>query len=386
MLKVTDLERTYPAQPGGSAVHALQSVSLSVEQGDIFSLLGPSGCGKTTMLQCIAGLETPDSGRIVIGSDTVYSRDERIHVTANERGLGMVFQSYAIWPHMSVADNVAFPLLQRGRNPGREQVAKRVDEALAMVELAGYGNRSATQLSGGQQQRVALARALVHKPRLLLLDEPLSNLDAKLRDTMRIELRQLIKAIGITAIFVTHDQVEAMGMSDKVALMRAGKVIQTGTPKDIYLNPISAFAADFMGSGNLIECTLSETGDDRAVATTPFGQILARSAAGLKAGNRAVLVIRPNAPIVHPHRVAAQGDHAQFSGHVRSVTFLGEKIEVKIRLAGGHDLTATMNTFEAPDEGQEVHLTLPAERCIIVHGDSAVPPAMQNGSGEKVAA
>ena len=326
------LDRTYPAQSGGAAVQALKSVSMSVEQGDIFTLLGPSGCGKTTMLQCIAGLEIPDAGRIVIGPQTVYSSEERIQVSANERGLGMVFQSYAIWPHMSVAENVAFPLLQRGRNPGREQVAQRVDDALAMVELAGYGHRSATQLSGGQQQRVALARALVHKPRLLLLDEPLSNLDAKLRDTMRVELRQLIKSIGITAIFVTHDQIEAMGISDKVALMRAGKVVQVGTSRDIYLNPRTAFAADFMGSGNLISCTISDMSGDRATTTTPFGRIRARAAAGLTVDDDAVLVIRPNAPIAHAQPANAPGDAAQITGKVTSITFLGEKIEVKVRL------------------------------------------------------
>ncbi|MDF2811065.1 MAG: ATP-binding cassette protein [Microvirga sp.] len=386
MLKVSHLERTYPAQPGGAAVQALKSVSLSVEQGDIFSLLGPSGCGKTTMLQCIAGLETPDAGRIVIGPQTVYSRDEHIQVSASERGLGMVFQSYAIWPHMSVAENVAFPLLQRGRNPGREQIAQRVDEALAMVELAGYGNRSATQLSGGQQQRVALARALVHKPRLLLLDEPLSNLDAKLRDTMRIELRQLIKSIGITAIFVTHDQVEAMGISDKVALMRAGNVVQVGKSRDIYLNPHTAFAADFMGSGNLIPCTISDMGGDRAMATTPFGRIRARAAAGLRIGDDAVLVIRPNAPIVDARPASAQGDAAQITGNVASVTFLGEKIEVQVRLPGGYDLVATMNTFDAPAEGQEIHLTLPAERCIIVHRDNAAASTARDAALAGVAA
>lgn len=370
MLTIAQLERTYPARSGSEPVQALRSVSLSVEPGDIFSLLGPSGCGKTTMLQCIAGLETPDEGRIVIGGETVYARDQGIYVPANARGLGMVFQSYAIWPHMSVAENVAFPLLQRNRSPGREEISKRVNEALAMVELAGYGERPSTQLSGGQQQRVALARALVHRPRLLLLDEPLSNLDAKLRDTMRTELRQLIKSIGITAVFVTHDQTEALGMSDRIALMRAGKVIQTGTPQDIYLNPLSAFVADFMGSGNLVACTISGACDGYATADTPFGWIRARSPNGLAVGAEAVLVIRPNAPVVQGQRDAA-AEAARITGRVISVTFLGEKIEVKVRVADGYDLTITMNTFEAPDEGQEIHLTLPADRCIIVHKDAA---------------
>lgn len=370
MLTIAQLERTYPARSGSEPVQALRSVSLSVEPGDIFSLLGPSGCGKTTMLQCIAGLETPDAGRIVVGGETVYARDQGIYVPANARGLGMVFQSYAIWPHMSVAENVAFPLLQRNRSPGREEISKRVNEALAMVELAGYGERPSTQLSGGQQQRVALARALVHRPRLLLLDEPLSNLDAKLRDTMRTELRQLIKSIGITAVFVTHDQTEALGMSDRIALMRAGKVIQTGTPQDIYLNPLSAFVADFMGSGNLVACTISGACDGYATADTPFGRIRARSPNGLAVGAEAVLVIRPNAPVVQGQRDAA-AEAARITGRVISVTFLGEKIEVKVRVADGYDLTITMNTFEAPDEGQEIHLTLPADRCIIVHKDAA---------------
>src|SRR5246127_5681758 len=211
MFAIENLRKTFVA-PGNVTVNAVDGVSLGVETGKLITLLGPSGCGKTTTLRCLAGLERPQAGRIVIGNRTVFDSAKRIFVPASDRGIGMVFQSYAIWPHMTVFENVAFPLQLRGVN--KQTIAERVERVLDLVGLSGLGQRGATDLSGGQQQRVALARAIVYEPKLLLLDEPLSNLDAKLREHMRIELRALQRRLGIAVLFVTHDQSEAMVLSD----------------------------------------------------------------------------------------------------------------------------------------------------------------------------
>ncbi len=250
MLTITQLVKTFPPGRGERTgrVRAVDDVSFTVEEGELFTLLGPSGCGKTTTLRSIAGLETPDGGEIRIRDRVLFSSKQRIRVPANERGLGMVFQSYAIWPHMNVYKNVAFPLqvLPRRRRPGRKELRERVERVLAVVQLDQLASRQATDLSGGQQQRLALARALVMEPPLLLLDEPLSNLDAKLREDMRFELKRLQRELGITGIYVTHDQVEALAMSNRVAVMRAGKIEQVGRPREVYEAPKSRFVADFI--------------------------------------------------------------------------------------------------------------------------------------------
>src|SRR3984893_9483083 len=231
-------------------VAAVGPVSFSVMPGQHVTLLGPSGCGKTTTLRAIAGLERPSAGAIRIGGTTVYSSAAGINVPAEKRGLSMVFQSYAIWPHMSVFDNVAYGL--RVRRASAQEIDTKVRDALALVQMAGFEQRPASQLSGGQQQRVALARACVFSPAVLLFDEPLSNLDAKLRADMRIELRELQHRLGITSVYVTHDLEEALAMSDRIVVMRDGLIEQTGTPDEIYRLPNSAFVADFVGSANLI--------------------------------------------------------------------------------------------------------------------------------------
>jgi ABC-type Fe3+/spermidine/putrescine transport system ATPase subunit len=226
-------------------VRAVDNVSLTVEQGEFFTLLGPSGCGKTTLLRMIAGFSALDTGEIRFGA----TRIDRL--PAHRRDIGMVFQNYAVFPNLSVAGNVAYGL--HARNVSAPEIARRVAEALALVQLAGYGERQPHQLSGGQLQRVAIARALVIRPQVLLFDEPLSNLDARLRVSMRAEIRELQKSLGITAIYVTHDQEEAMSVSDRIALMNAGRFEQVGAPVEIYRNPVSRFAAEFMGTTNLVE-------------------------------------------------------------------------------------------------------------------------------------
>src|SRR5438874_2962324 len=231
----------------------VRDASFALEPGTFFTLLGPSGCGKTTTLRCIAGLETPDDGVIAVATRTLYDARARINVPVEQRAVGMVFQSYAIWPHMTVAENVAFPFtVARNRRYSRAEIEEGVRRALAIVDLDGFQERPSTRLSGGQQQRVALARAIVHEPRLLLLDEPLSNLDAQLRDEMRGELKRLQSKIGITTVYVTHDQSEALALSDQIAVMDRGRISQIGSPQDIYFRPANPFVARFVGATNLL--------------------------------------------------------------------------------------------------------------------------------------
>src|SRR6266568_307873 len=243
-IEVDRLELYYGSVP------AVRGVSFNVLPGEQLTLLGPSGCGKTTTLRAIAGLEQPTAGEIRIDGVTVYSAEQRINMRAEKRGLSMVFQSYAIWPHMTVFENVAYGL--RVRRTGAAEIAEKVHHALDMVQMRSFASRRAAQLSGGQQQRVALARAFVFSPSVLLFDEPLSNLDAKLRADMRIELRELQHRLGITSVYVTHDLEEALAMSDRIVVMRDGLIAQVGTPGDIYNHPRNAFVADFVGSANLV--------------------------------------------------------------------------------------------------------------------------------------
>jgi iron(III) transport system ATP-binding protein len=280
-----------------------------------------------------------------------------------------VFQSYAIWPHMTVFDNVAFPLVHAKRKTGAEEVRKRVTQALERVRLAHLAERAAPLLSGGQQQRVALARALVHEPAMLLLDEPLSNLDAKLRDSMRLELRQLVKSLGITTVLVTHDQVEALGMSDQVALMRDGRIVQKGTPRDIYLEPRSAFAADFMGRSNILPAKIEEAGEITRVSTA-LGPLLARQIAPLD-GAAAVAVIRPQAINVHPVAAGAGGIN-RFRGKVGVVHFLGDVVEAEIAI-GTAQLKLLLDPYTGLSAGDEAIFEIPPERCVVVPADTETP-------------
>jgi iron(III) transport system ATP-binding protein len=373
MLEISDLKKTYPGSEGRGAVVAINGVSFRVDEGAFFTLLGPSGCGKTTMLQCIAGLETPESGLIRMGETTVFSSRDRIMMPANRRRLGMVFQSYAIWPHMSVFENVAFPLVygSRNRRPMHE-IRAEVTKALDMVELGHVIDRPAPMLSGGQQQRVALARALVHQPRLLLLDEPLSNLDAKLRGTMRTEIRNLVKSVGITTIFVTHDQVEAVGMSDQIVLMRNGSIVQQGKPREIYRKPNSAFTADFMGHSNLVPGRVTALGDTGRIEA-PFGVVSGVVQQGLKVGDPAVAVIRPQAVILCETRDLGQRDNC-FAARVVSVNFLGDVVETEV-VSAGQKLMLTLNPYQELEQGSEIAFHVPPEHCVIVPADATVSGA-----------
>lgn len=319
MLTIDRLNKIFANSRDGIS-GGIRDARLSLPSGNFLTLLGPSGCGKTTTLRCVAGLETPDSGKIEIDDVVLFDDETNISIPMNARNIGMVFQSYAIWPHMTVFDNVAFPL-QVAREFNREQIRRRVEEALARVDLAGFETRSATRLSGGQQQRVALARAIVRKPRLLLLDEPLSNLDAALREGMRKELKSLQKQLGITAIYVTHDQDEALALSDLIAVVNQGRIVQTGTPQDIYFRPTNPFVARFVGATNLIAGTAVAGVVAGALGAVKLGSgetLRATFSTAAAEGDKITLSVRPEV-------LRLVSDHAggTLHGTVKSTVFQG---------------------------------------------------------------
>jgi len=328
MLRVKNLRKTYLT--GEGRVEAVRGVSFEVDLGVFLTLLGSSGCGKTTTFRCIAGLETPDSGEIYIGEEAVFLGDKGVLIPAYRRGVGMVFQSYAIWPHMTVAENVAFPLVHGGFKVPRSQVRDKVGRALELVGLAALENRPAPFLSGGQQQRVSLARALVYEPKLLLLDEPLSNLDAKLREEMRIELRDLVMRLKISTLYVTHDQEEALVLSDQIAVMSEGQILQKGTPRDIYLNPQHPFVANFVGSANFIDGVVeqSRSGREGFFVGTALGQISCELPSDIRIGERVSVVFRPEDMVIHA--ASCSGMNA-FPGVLERVMFVGNRVHCEMR-------------------------------------------------------
>jgi iron(III) transport system ATP-binding protein len=365
VLAVEHLAKSFPGTGSSGGIVAVDDVSFGVPEGTLFTILGPSGCGKTTALRCIAGLERPDGGEIAVGGRLLFSTERRVCLPANERGLGMVFQSYAIWPHMNVFDNVAFPLAvaPRRTRPPKRQIRERVERALGLVRLDGLGDRPATDLSGGQQQRLALARALVNEPPLLLLDEPLSNLDAKLREEMRLELKRLQRELGITAVFVTHDQAEALVLSDAIAVMREGRMEQVGTPREIYSRPSSRFVADFVGAANLLEGTIErQDPDGRYAVMSAGGMLRATSLADLLPGAGVTIVVRPEHVQVQPDgRAAANG----WRGVVATQAFLGDAVEHVIRI-GDLELRARGSPELALPPGAAVTLSFADASCLLI--------------------
>jgi iron(III) transport system ATP-binding protein len=362
MLTVENLSKVFAA--GRTNVQAVDDISLRVERGKLLTLLGPSGCGKTTTLRCIAGLERPDGGRIVIGDTAMFDTAGGVFVPPSDRGIGMVFQSYAIWPHMTVFENVAFPLqVARDRTYEAPEIKERVLRTLDMVRLNGFEDRSATQLSGGQQQRLAFARGLVREPKILLLDEPLSNLDAKLREQMRFELKRLQRRLGITTVYVTHDQSEALALSDEIAVFNAGRIIQRGSPQDIYRNPQSQFVADFVGSANFITGrVLGNAGADGLVSvTTKHGIIRCSYGRDVTAGQPILVTVRPEDLSVHASH-PGEGLHI-FTGKVANRVFLGEVIDYVVDLGGQEFRVRARPEFDF-HVGQAVHVGIPPHKCV----------------------
>ena len=363
MLTIESLQKTFTTRDG-SKVQAIGGVSLEVETGNLLTLLGPSGCGKTTTLRSVAGLEKPDAGRICIDGEPVFDAAANINVPANRRGIGMVFQSYAIWPHMTVFENVAFPMrVAQDRKYSNAEIEQMVARALEMVRLGGYQTRASTQLSGGQQQRLALARGLVKEPKLLLLDEPLSNLDAKLREQMRFELKRLQLELGITTLYVTHDQAEALALSDEIAVMDSGHVIQRGEPYEIYHKPITEFVAAFIGSTNILRGTVESIMDDEGKGSvrTHHGVLRCSFSTAAAAGDDVIIIIRPE-DIVLSQSAPGDGGNA-FEGKVTNRVFLGEVIDYLIYAADQEIRVRARSEWDF-DIGQAVHVVLPEEKCV----------------------
>ena len=369
MLSVSGLTKLYAPMRDGIA-GGVEEIDFTVPQGSFFTLLGPSGCGKTTTLRCIAGLEHPDSGNISIAGQVVFDSASGAMVPVHRRDIGMVFQSYAIWPHMSVFENVSFPLrISRAQRYAGTEIRARARRALEMVDLAGFESRSATQLSGGQQQRLALARAVIHEPKLLLLDEPLSNLDVKLREEMRLELKRLQRSLGVTALYVTHDQTEALALSDSIAVLDRGRIVQIGSPDEIYHEPHSEFVAAFIGTANVFHGRMVSDGGEPDLISVRLadGTILrCRPGQGVRGQVDLAVAIRPEAiRIGMRSTVSASGNENVLRGSVQSRIFLGQAVTLQVAAAGTIVLvTADPQTRFAP--GDEVALEFPVGRCIAV--------------------
>jgi iron(III) transport system ATP-binding protein len=350
---------------------AVNNVTLAVARGEFVTLLGPSGCGKTTTLRCIAGLERPDAGEIQIGGATVASAERGLFLNPEDRNIGMVFQSYAVWPHMTVFDNVAYGLRVR-RAPGGV-VRQRTTRALELVGLGYLAERYATKLSGGQRQRVALARAIVYEPTVVLFDEPLSNLDAKLREQMRIELVRLQREVGITSIYVTHDQAEALVMSDRVVVMDKGVIQQIGDPYAIYTRPANAFVANFIGVANLMDGILLGRSDELCDLEIPLDggreplRIRAAGGEGAKPGQRLILSLRPEDISLRTEAPNGSGDGNRFEGEVIDTVYLGNFLECRVRV-GRYEVNVQVDHYEQLGSGQTVYLAFRPEHGLCLTG------------------
>ena len=355
-ISVENLTKRFGAQA------AVSSVSLSIEEGEMFTLLGPSGCGKTTLLRLIAGFYAPDEGQVRFNDRVVNM------VPPHERGIGMVFQNYALWPHMTVTGNVSYGL--KLRKISTSDIAARVKAVLDKVSLSGLGDRYPGQLSGGQQQRVALARALVLNPQILLLDEPLSNLDAKIRIQVRAEIRKLQKELGITTVYVTHDQEEALTLSDRIAVFNQGKVLQIGPPKALYERPVSRFVADFIGINNLVEGTVrSLDGAGGVCAETALGVLCAIHDVPFKVGERCVLCIRPENATVDGE---AGGPSNRLKGRITFAAYLGNTLRYDVEVGSGVTFKADIGDpwhHEPFELGRTVNLSCPVASTLAIRAD-----------------
>jgi ABC-type Fe3+/spermidine/putrescine transport system ATPase subunit len=350
----------------GAAAAAVDRVSLSIRRGEVFTLLGPSGCGKTTTLRLVAGLEHPDAGEITLRDRVVASASRRLFLAPNQRNLGMVFQSYAVWPHMTVFENVAYPLELRGMK--RPLVRDKVARVLDLVGLSGMESRPGTLLSGGQMQRLALCRALVYEPDLLLLDEPFSNLDAKLREQMRVEVKLLQRRLGITVLFVTHDQVEALSLSDRIAVMHGGRVEQVGSPRCLYEEPASAFVRDFLGQTVILHGQIGAVGSGAADVTVSLnGSLAGRTLVGRRAPSITLTEGAPAQVTIRPEDIEVCRGEAErppsnrLPGVIDTLSFVGDRYEARVSLGSGHRIVLLLGRDRAWREGDRIELGFPPE-------------------------
>jgi iron(III) transport system ATP-binding protein len=374
MIRITGLKKSYVSDQGIGKIQqvkAVRGLDIEVTRGCFFTLLGPSGCGKTTTLRCVAGLVRPEEGEIAIDNMIVYS-SKGVWVLPNKRGLGMVFQSYAIWPHMTVFQNVAFPLIEGPKRFKKTEIRDKVRRGLELVHLEGLENRPAPQLSGGQQQRLALARALVAEPKVLLLDEPLSNLDARLREEMRTEIRSLVKGLGITTMYVTHDQIEALSLSDRIAVMNEGTICQVGTPIELYLSPNSVFVAQFIGSNNFFSGTVIGSQVKGKGEIDVQGTIL-RVSEHVTVNERIILAIRPQ-DIEMMKRTQDLNMENVIQGEIKRAIFLGEvgEYEVETQELGGKTLLVKGSHYYDFEERGRVYLSLPPSFLKVIKGSETL--------------
>ncbi len=360
MISISNLSVWYRSDAG--QVHAVQGININIKKGEFYTLLGPSGCGKTTTLRAIAGLERPDGGEIKIADRIVYS--ETTHIPPYERDIGMVFQSYAIWPHLNVFENVAFPLRERRKRMSEREIRESVLHVLDLVQLEGLENRPAPYLSGGQQQRLALARAIVHGPHVLLLDEPLSNLDAKLREETRRELRALVKRLGITTVFVTHDQLEALTMSDRLAVMDRGTIVQEGTPLEIYHAPVNRFVAKFIGTANFLEGTVDTVNTAEGVGTVACGggKLSSLLPEGARPGDKVTVVVRPEDIELRGKECEPGPGNNVLPARVDDLVFIGESLDCTLNV-WGEKMRFRVHSFTELRVGDVVNIWLPPSRC-----------------------
>ena len=350
-------------------VDAMKNVNLAIESGSFFVLLGPSGSGKTTTLRSIAGLEQPDSGEIRINDQVVYSSGRSINLPPEQRPIAMVFQSYALWPHMDVANNITFPLRRGIRRVAKPDVERRLDHVLRLLNLVEQKDRPISSLSGGQQQRVALARALALEPTVLLMDEPLSNLDAKLRARLRLELRELTKSVGITTVYVTHDQTEAMMMGDRIAVMNHGEIQQQGAVTELYQNPSNMFVARFLGEMNFIQGEMKASGDNLVQIATAAGTVSARQPSIAVSGKSVMLGFRPE----DIELVCSDGPNI-LRARVESRHYLGDVYLYEAICPAG-TIHFRSPKFRVISVGEQVHLQVPPERCVVFDRDAgSMPP------------
>jgi iron(III) transport system ATP-binding protein len=351
LISIRGLRKWFDSRRG--RVEALRGIDLEVTEKEFCVLLGPSGCGKTTTLRCVAGLERPDAGELEIAGTVANSVARGIYVPTEKRDIGMVFQSYAIWPHMNVFNNVAFPLIRGRHRIPKDEIAEKVRSALKLVQLDGLEDRPATDLSGGQQQRVAMARAMVTEPKILLMDEPLSNLDARLREQMRVELKKITKAVGVTTLYVTHDQAEALSLGDKVCVMHDGEILQMAPPHEVYARPTSLFVAQFVGEMNFVKGHV--TGPSQVEC--PLGKLSLTVPTGISVSSPVTLAIRPE----HVKVNSNDGSTSGLSGNIISKNYLGDAALLEVEV-NGVTLLAKLAGDSELAVGQPAAVDLPSHR------------------------